>query len=413
MKGKKAGVILVVLVLLIRLTLSLLPPMAIDQGAWRAWSARMTEIGPAKFYSPDYFSDNPPGFLYVFWFLGEVKNRFFPTLSYFSPGFDFLLKLPNNLADLATGGLIYLLLKRKTGEKWARSGFLLYTLNPVVIFNSSIFGQFDASGTLFAVLAIYAMVIYKRPELAGFFFAVSWAIKPQAIVLAPVLGLLFLLSAKPRKWLTTGLTILGTTLLIYWPFFPANPASGFFYVAQRMAKLYTCTTCYAFNFWGLWGNWQNDTNPFLGLPLILWGLLLVSLSYILIFFGRPYIKRFQEPYLYLTISLSILALFTFSTRMHERYVFPFFAFFLLGAMFLKSKKLLAFYFFFSLFNTLNVYFPYATYTTDLKLTPGLLNWLAHNFELLSGIGFVFFLILLGEFWRILAQPIRESNPQKA
>ncbi|KKU28927.1 MAG: hypothetical protein UX80_C0007G0006 [Candidatus Amesbacteria bacterium GW2011_GWA2_47_11b] len=403
----------IVLVLLIRLILSFLPPMAIDQGAWRAWSARMAEFGPAKFYSTEVFTDNPPGFLYIFWFLGEVKNKLLPNVSYTSPGFDFLLKLPNNLADLGTGWLIYLLIKRKRSDSWAKAGFLLYTLNPSVIFNTSIFGQFDGSGTLFAVLAVYALVVYKRPELTGLFFAISWAIKPQTIALAPALGLLILISSKPIKWILTGLSFLGTTLLIYWPFFPTNPISGIFQISERMVKLYTCTTCFAFNFWGLFDNWRNDTNPFLGLPLVGWGMILLGLSYIFILFRRPFSKHYREPYLYTTIALSVLAFFNFLTRMHERYVFSFFAFFLLGAMLLKSKKLLAFYLFFSLFNTLNIYFPYATYTTELKLTPDLLKWLSQNFRWLSGIGFASFLILFVGIEKIISTPSRQSNLQKA
>lgn len=361
----------------------------------------MSEVGPAKFYSTQVFTDNPPGFLYVFWALGELKKYLLPNLSFYSPGFDFLLKLPNNLADLATGLLIYLLLKRKTEERWAKAGFLLYALNPAVIFNTSIFGQFDGSGALFAVLAMYLLLVQKQPELATVSLAVSWAIKPQAIALVPVLGLLILISNRPIKWALSGLSFLGTILILYWPFFPTNPISGIFYINERMTKIYTCTTCFAFNFWGMFGNWQNDTTLFLGLPLLYWGIILMIVSFIPIFFLRPFLVRFREPYVYFTAALSVFAFFIFLTRMHERYVFPFFSFFLLGAILLKSKKLLAFYLLFSLFNTLNIYFPYASYNTHLKLTPSLVNFLSANFKWLSMIGFAFFLFLLGWYLKLL------------
>lgn len=395
--------ILFILVLLFRLLISNLPPMEIDQGLWRFWSARMVEVGPMNFYSPKVFTDNPPGFLYVFWFLGELKKTFLPKLSYFSPGFDFLLKFPNNLADLLTGLIIYVILKKKVGKKWAMGGFLAYTLNPAVFFNSSIFGQFDASGTFFMLLAIYLLLIKKQPELSALSFAFAWAIKPQAIALAPALGLLVLLTFPVIKWLTSGLTFFLSTLIIYLPFFPDNPLYGIFYVQDRMTKIFTCTSCFTFNFWGIFGNWQNDLNQFLGLPLMQWGIILLFLSFIPIFFWRPFRLRFRQPYVYLTIALSIFAFFTFATRMHERYLFPFFAFLLVGALLLKSRPLLAFYGFLSLFNTLNVYYPYAYYNKHLGLTPGLLTWLGENFKTLSLIGFLSFIILGYSFYYIYKQ----------
>ncbi len=364
---------LIVVVFILRLFLSWLPPMEIDHTAWRAWSARMVELGPTKFYSPEAFTANPPGWLYVFWLLGEIKTSLFPRLSFFSSGYDFMLKLPNNLADLAAGGLIYLIIKKKKGDKLAKLGFLLYTLNPAIWFNSSVFGQFDGSAAFFGLLAVYLLLEKKKIFLAALAFALAWAIKPQAIALAPALGLI------------TGFkgvfVFIVATLLLYWPFFPHNPFAGVIYVFQQMANLYSCTTCFTFNFWGLFGNWRSDMVLFLGLPFLYWGIILFSLSLFLIFC----LKR-ANPYLF--IALSILSFNMLMTRMHERYVLPFFAFFL------KSKRLLMVYIFFSLFNTLNVYYPYAYYNNHLQLTPGLIVWLSRHFQFLSLIGLSIFILLL-------------------
>ena len=44
---------------------------AIDIGDFSAWGQRLASVGPAHFYESGYFSDYPPGYLYVLWFLGR------------------------------------------------------------------------------------------------------------------------------------------------------------------------------------------------------------------------------------------------------------------------------------------------------------------------------------------------------
>lgn len=376
-----------ILIFVVRLFLSLLPPMAIDHGCWRAWSARMVEVGPTRFYSPDIFTANPPGWLYMFWWLGEIKTRIFPQMSFYSSSYDWMLKLPNNLADLATGWLIYLIIKKRLGEKTGCLGFLLYVLNPVTWFNSAIFGQFDGSGTFFGLFAVYLLLEKKKIFLAAATFAVAWAIKPQAIALAPALGLFVLMNFKLRDWVKGALAFFATTWLIYWPFFPNNPATGVIYVFKQMAAIYSCTTCFTFNFWGLWGNWRLDTVLFSGLPLLYWGMIFFGLSLILIFI-------FRSANNYFTIALSVLAFNQFITRMHERYVFPFFGFFLIATLLLRSRILFIVYILFSFFNTLNVYYPYAYYNPNFHLTPNFIIWLNQHFRLMSLIGVAIFMFLL-------------------
>lgn len=393
-----------ILVLIIRIFLSLLPSYEVDLRGWRFWSDRITTIGPLHFYSREIFTDNPPGFLYVFWVVGEIQRNFFPDIQYGSKLSDLLLKFPSNLADLLTGLVIYEIIKKYRDKKIALTGFLMYTLNPAIFFNSSIMGQFDGSATLFSLLSIYFLIRYKSPELSALSFAISWAIKPQSIVLAPLIILLTLTSLKPTRWLTSGLVFLISSLIIYFPFFPQNPFYGLYYVNKAMTGIFTCTSCFTFNFWGIFGNWKDDLVYFFNLPLLYWGFLLIAISFIPIFFIKPFQKRYREPFIYFTAAISIMAFFTFSTRMHERYIFPFFAFFIIAAILIKSKKLILFYIIYSFFNLLNLYFPYAYYNTELKLTPNFIDQLYKNFSILSATGFMLFLILLGIYLKIINSP---------
>lgn len=384
-------------VFIIRIFLSFLPSYEVDMRDWRYWTNRMVEIGPSNFYSKNIFTDNPPGFLYIFWGVGEIQKSFFPNLQYGTIQSDFLIKLPSNIADLLTGLIIYFIIKKYRSRKIAIFSFLLYTLNPAIFFNSSVMGQFDGSGTVFLLLAVYALVERKLPTLSVISFAIAWAIKPQAIMAAPIFGLLILKYLKPLQWLKAGIVFLISTLLIYLPFYPQNPIYGFYSVNKAMTAIFTCTSCFTFNFWGILGNWKSDQITFLNLPLLYWGLILTALSFIPIFFIKPFGKKLQIPYLYFTAAISIMSSFIFLTRMHERYIFPFFSFFLLAAILLKSRLLIYFYFIFSTFNFINLYFPYAYYNaqmTTLRLTSTFISKLFENFTLFSVVGFILFLILL-------------------
>ncbi|MBI3485984.1 glycosyltransferase family 39 protein, partial [Candidatus Daviesbacteria bacterium] len=343
----------------------------------------MAELGPAKFYSPDFFTSNPPGFLYIFWVIGLIKKNLFPNLEINSLNYDLLLKLPTNLADIFSGLIIYSIVKEKLNSRWAILGFVLFVFNPTIFFNSSIFGQFDGFASLFSLLSIYLFVKYKNPEISILSFAISWAIKPQAIAIVPILLILIIINSKPLRYLTTLLTFIISTLVIYLPFFPNNPISGFFRINQAMTNIFSCTTCFAFNFWGLFGNWQNDLIAFLNLKLILWGIILFSVTLGLILIKKPFLIKFKSPFIYLTTAISVLVFFTFLTRMHERYLFGFFPFFLIGALLLRSRLLLILYAIFSGLSVLNIYLPYAYYNSNLKLTPSFVSILTQNFKLLS------------------------------
>ncbi len=349
------------LCLIIRILLSALPAFEYDQNAFRFWSQRLFELGPVSFYTKNIFTNNPLGILYHFWLVGIINNLFFfgelPKIV-----LDILLKLPANIADILTGLLIYLvLIKNKIKKSWAITAFLIYILNPVIFFDSAIWGQYDAILSFFIIFSLYFIVLKKRPIISSFLFAIAWVFKPQAIAYLPVFALLQISFFRPKQIFFSILVFLTTILIFYIPFFPKNPLIGIYNVNFGSTQLFNCTTCNAYNFWGIFGNWRNDLNTFLGLPFLIWGLILLTLSYLLIFFSKPFLRKLEIQYIYLTSALSILAFFVFLTRMHERYLFSFFALFLIAVFLLKSKPLFIFYIIFSILSFFNLYFPYIYY----------------------------------------------------
>lgn len=237
----------------------------------------------------------------------------------------------------------------------------MYVFNPAIFFNSSIWGQYDSISIFFLLLSTWA-IINKKPLLMASFFAIALSLKPQAIFFAPMALILTLTNTKPMKWFFSLCIFLLTTLIIYLPFFPKNPFYGIYLVNSTLAGTYTCTSCFAFNFWGIFGNWQNDLNLSFGIPKIYWGITMLIIFLTLFFITKPIKKKFEYPYVFLTSALSVMACYTFLTRMHDRYLFSFFPFLLLAALLLRSKVLTYFYVFMSALHFLNLYYVYIYYS---------------------------------------------------
>lgn len=285
-------------------------------------------------------------------------------------------------------------------------GFCLYVFNPAIFFNSAIWGQYDGIVALFLLSTFYFLEYKQVPEVAFVFYALAWTFKPQAIMLLPFIGLYMLIRYKPIKWLTSAVTLSIATLLIYWPFFPSNPLAGLISVNLGSTTLFNCTSCFAFNFWGIFGNWQSDLQTFFNINYLGWGIVLYLISIVPIFFIKPFLKRYNLPYLFLTSSLSVFAFFTFLTRMHERYLFPFFILFLLGALLLKSRLLIYFYLLVSVVYLLNLYVPYTYYNKQLNIPVIFSNDLTAYTRQFSALSLILFFALLFYFLRIM----RRNHP---
>ena len=165
----KVPAILVVLVagLILRLLLATFPGFGIDVGTFQAWSQQMAAGGPWDFYDTDFFTDYAPGYLYVLWFIGELHEIFT-----FTPGqYEYILKLPSIIADVASAYLLYRLLDSQRMEVRIASA-LGYLLFPATLFIGAVWGQVDSLLALFLLLSVYFLG-RGRPIVAGVAY-VSW-----------------------------------------------------------------------------------------------------------------------------------------------------------------------------------------------------------------------------------------------
>ena len=339
----------VLIVFVLRFMLSYLPSFGFDMGSWLGWSGRLTTLGFSKFYSGESWTQYTPGFLYWLWAVGK--------LGWVN---EFAIKIPALLADIGLGILIWSLVK-KVNKKLALLCFFLYTLNPVVIFDGSIWGQIDGLLTLFLFLSAYFLIEKKNLIGSVFFWSIAFLIKPQSVAVLPAFLLAILL--RKFKWkeiFLAGVTGASTIILLSWPFFTDNPIFGLPQQIIKMGNYYSYTSVYAFNIWSWVGFWKSDTTAFWGITLSNWGtiLLISSAIFALINYRNKLDKKANYYLLFAILSLSF---FVFPTKVHERYLFPFFAFLLTAAGISGSVNLFGIYIITSIASFLNLYYPYSYY----------------------------------------------------
>src|SRR5205814_4556629 len=120
---------------LIRLLVLRSPGFPSDVATFQAWAERLAEIGPSRFYEPGYFSDYPPGFLYVLWALGALFD---------GDVLRFAVKAISIPADIAIVLLVVPLVRRSAGHGAAILAAGVWMLQPAPIFAGPYWGQVDA-----------------------------------------------------------------------------------------------------------------------------------------------------------------------------------------------------------------------------------------------------------------------------
>ncbi|MEG2441815.1 MAG: glycosyltransferase family 39 protein [Acetivibrio sp.] len=331
-----------------------------DINCFMSWADRMVETGCRGFYSTEIFTDYPPGYMYILWGIGKIRQIFnIHGLSFLSL---LLIKLPAICCDAATAFLLWKVCLKKN-EKIAVFITLVYLFNPVILLNSSVWGQVDSIFVLCVVLACY-LVSEDRLPLSYFVFAVGILIKPQTLIFTPVIlyGVwnrifkngTFCLREFSRQALWALAAVLA--LLLGMMPFGINTV-----VNQYIATMgsYPYASVNAYNLWNLLGmNWVSQETQILGLSLNKIG----SLAIFGILFLTTYFwmkgnqKQVPEKGRYFISGAFIIGgMFTFSVRMHERYLYPLLILLLMAYLYEEKREWLISYFIFSIAHWLNVY----------------------------------------------------------
>ena len=295
---------------------------AADIATFSAWAAHAAD-GLTSFYSPGFFADYPPGYIYLLWLIGKLRLAL--GIDFGTPAFMVLLKFPAILADCATAWLFFHLARRHWSCKASLILAALYAFNPAVILDSAVWGQVDSVLTLPILLGV--MLLEKKPAGSGAAFAVALLIKPQALIFAPLPMLWFGIRCLRRERHATAdlLMFCGTAIalfcLVILPFtINESPAWIISKYGSTLAS-YPYATLNAFNLFALTGgNLAPLGQQLLLLPYGVWGNIFIVL---IVLFTSMAMLRGHDPsrlwYASLFLSASV---FVLAAKMHERYLFP-------------------------------------------------------------------------------------------
>ena len=311
-----------------------------DTACFASWADRIFQTGPAGFYSPDVFTDYPPGYMYLLYPIGALRSLF--QIPYYSRLHLVLIKLPPILCDLGCGFLLY----REAGKKCSHTQAVVlsatYLFNPAIVLNSSLWGQVDAVFML-PILCMFLALTREKMVPAYISLAAAFLIKPQALFLAPVLlaAIIDQLILKDfsgirlLKNLAYGVVTLCGTILLCAPFGLENVWKQ--YISTVASYPYVSVNAY--NFWTLAGlNWASQNSTFMGIPYYIYGYVAIFAAMTFVLLLGLHHSKDREKYPLMGAFL-VTAIFVFSVRMHERYLYPAIVLLVLAYLYKPSSQL--------------------------------------------------------------------------
>jgi hypothetical protein len=391
------------------------------------WGIRFYEYGINNFYAPESnvwsftWPNQPPGTILIFAAIRKIYEgtfslvwtlntavAIFPSVivtivdTYLYP---VLLKVPAILSDLGIAYLIYKFLNKFNYKKFAEYGALFFLFNPVIWYNSSVWGQTDAIISFFALLSLW-FIFDKKPTLSALALAASLYIKLSLIIFIPIYAILFFRQKFTIKQIAVSAALpLIVFSLITLPFsYPENPLTWLFdiYREKVLTNQLQVITANAFNFWAALTGIveQPHSLRFLGATYQVWGGLLFAIAYIPLLY-----KLYRKPSFENTIwvlCLTAFSSFMLLTNMHERYLYPMFPFITMLAVI--SPSIMPIYLSISAVNFLNLYHlwfvPRFSFSEIIFSTAGSLFPRA-----LSIFSAALYLYIMGIFWQRKADKI--------
>lgn len=317
-----------------------------DIACFKGWAIAAYEGGPSTFYTTDMFADYPPGYIYVLWVLGLVRSAL--DIEAMSVWFTLIVKLPSIAAEVVTALIVLRAARKEIGNTFALLCAAFVLFNPAMFFNSSIWGQVDAFFTLFAVLAIY-FLRKDNPWLGAAFFAWALLIKPQAMLLAPVVGLYYVFSLLKKGRFGRGALGLiggaaigaGVFVLGVLPFTGSQPLTWILEKYTSTVESYQFASINAFNLFALTGgNWKPFDAVLWFFSYETWGMIFIVLTCVLVVFLQW--RSRERGRLFDIAGFLIISVFMLAHAMHDRYMLPACALLLLAYVYSRDGATLFF-----------------------------------------------------------------------
>jgi Gpi18-like mannosyltransferase len=263
-------------------------------------------------------------------------------------GMTLLMKLPSIIADLGIGLLIYKYFEKRNKLRLGLKLSALWLLNPITWYNSSIWGQTDSVVNL---LGLAAVLFLLKKDLVKFavFFTLSFLFKGSLGIFIPILGLIALSQKHDiGTWIKAVVCSLMAVVFISIWFHPHIDFPVWFFNLYKERILpgeIGYLTANAFNFWWLVDPGKVlDSILFFGLSARVWGIIMTLVGMVGVTFWifefrtlnlfrnskleirnwRKVKLNIKDSRFFISLALTALLTFLFMTRIHERYLYPFF-----------------------------------------------------------------------------------------
>jgi dolichyl-phosphate-mannose-protein mannosyltransferase len=385
------------------------------------WGIRFFQYVASKFYAPETnvwsytWPNQPPGTIYMFAGIRKLYEGTFGLFSFLHfkvgvfPGsillffektlYPALLKLPGILADLGIGYLIY----KITKKKWIA---VLWLFNPVIWYNSALWGQYDSVINFLAILSFY-LLLKRKLSYAVLAFALSLYIKASLLIFLPIFAIVAIRQKyKLSKYLLSLFISMLVIVLLSLPFARGNVFVWLYNLYQNkiFVQQLHIITANAFNIWAtVAGIHERPEILMLGpLSYKMWGMILFTFAYIPCLW--LVIKKQDTKTIFVSLAATAFSSFMLLTNMHERYLFPLFAplTILVGLNVVSLTPYIAI----SLINLLNLYNFWWFPKIDV-----LVNFLSFGNRLMPRIlGFINFSLFIYVYWGLLLKPRKTISP---
>lgn len=303
-----------------------------DLNLFRSWATSAAK-NLSQFYSGRNASDYPPLYIYILCVVGKIGS-----IKAMNPYFTILLKLPSILADMGTALLLTKLARKYLSAELSILVAAFYIFNPAVFVNSTIWGQVDSFFTLIVIVGI-VLLAEQKLVCSSIFFTAAVLMKPQGIIFLPILFFELVRRRNLKNTIKVLVTSVVTAIMLILPFSTNLNVLWIFKLFTSTLGEYPYASVNAFNFFYLLGNnYTKDASTFFLFSYHTWGMLFIVIITILawVVFARGKRKDFVSSAALILIS----GVFIFSTRMHERYLFPAVALAILAFIYLKDKRLM-------------------------------------------------------------------------
>ncbi|AGY76733.1 glycosyltransferase 87 family protein [Clostridium autoethanogenum] len=288
----------------------------------------------SQFYTNARSSDYPPLYMYVLFLIGKISS-----ISLINPYYTLLLKLPSIIADVVTAYFIYKIAKKYLSLEFSILLSAFYIFNPVTFIDSALWGQVDSFFTLIIVLSLF-LLSEGKTILSSIAFTCAVLMKPQGIIFLPVLLFELVRERNLKTFVKSIVSGLITALVIILPFSYSQNALWIFKLYSKTISEYPYASVNGFNFFNLIGaNYKKNSEVFFIFNYQIWGM--IAITAITLSCWYLYAKNKNKAFVFAAALVQISGVFTFSTGMHERYLFPAAALSVISFVYLKDKRLLA------------------------------------------------------------------------